>query len=165
MIKQPGLDYEKLVEFIKKTEPQLNKLAADTVRNRMHKVAFDVYSVENDPYDGLWRLESNADDGKEYLVRMDGEDNGASSETKTGGWSATSNESGSSITLAYNNIPIQRLAGKIFGFSKDDVGFFKRALLEKVYKDEGFRNKVLDMQSDERKTEIYKTFPELSVKK
>lgn len=165
MGKQPELDYDKLVEFLnKKKEAQSNdKLPADAVRGRMRKVAFDVYSIENDPYDALWRLESNADDGKEYLVRMDGE--GTASETKTAGWSATSNESGSSVTLAYRGVPVQRLSGKIFGFSKDDVGFFKKALLEKVSKDDSFKDKILDMQSDERKAELYKAFPELSVRK
>ena len=164
MVKQPELDYEKLVEFLnKKKEGQSNdKLAADSVRGRMRKVAFDVYSIENDPYDALWRLESNADDGKEYLIRMD---NDSTVESKTGGWAATSNESGSSITLAYRGVPVQRLSGKIFGFSKDDVGLFKKALLEKVSKDENFRGKILDMQSDERKVELYKAFPELSVRK
>jgi len=165
MVKQPGLDYEELVEFLnKKKEAQSNddKLAADTVRNRMHKVAFDVYSIDNDPYDALWRLESNADDGKEYLVRMD---NDSTVEAKTGGWVATSNESGSSITLAYRGVPVQRLSGKIFGFSKEDVGLFKKALLEKVSKNDSFRGKILDMQSDERKTELFQAFPELAVRK
>src|SRR6266516_4093320 len=126
----------------------------------MHKIAFDVYSVDNDPYDALWRLESNAEDGKEYLVRMDNEQ---TIEAKTGGWSATSNENGSSITLTYRGIPLQRLSNKIFGFSKADVGMFKKALLEKVSMDEGFRNKILGMQTDERKKELYKVFPELAV--
>lgn len=164
MVKQSELDYEKLIEFLKKKEEKrgTTKLAADSVRSRMHKIAFDVYSIENDPYDGLWRLESNADDGKEYLIRMD---NDSSVEAKTGGWSAISNESSSSITLAYCGVPVQRLSNKIFGFSKDDVGLFKQALLEKVSKDTTFREKILDMQSDERKTELYKTFPELAIRK
>lgn len=164
MVKQPELDYKHLIEFINKKQEAKsnNKLAAEDVRNRMHKIAFDVYSIENDPYDSLWRLESNADDGKDYLVRMD---NDLIAESKTGSWSATSNENGTSVTLTYQNVPLQRLSGKIFGFSKDDVGIFKKALLEKVSKDETFRGKILDMQSDERKVEIYKTFPELSVRK
>lgn len=164
MVKQPELDYEKLVEFLsKKKEAQSNdKLSADAVRSRMRKVAFDVYSIENDPYDALWRLESSADDGRDYLVRMDNE---STVEAKTGGWVATSNESGSSITLAYRGVPVQRLSSKIFGFSKDDVGLFKQALLEKVSKNDSFREKILDMQSDDRKTELYKAFPELAVRK
>lgn len=164
MVKQPELDYTALVEFLnKKKEAQSDeKLPADKVRSRMRKVAFDVYSIENDPYDALWRLESSADDGKEYLVRMDNE---ATVEAKTGGWTAMSNESGSSVTLAYRSVPVQRLSGKIFGFAKEDVGFFKQALLEKVSKDESFKGKILDMQSDERKAELFKAFPELAVRK
>ncbi len=164
MGKQPELDYEQLIEFLKNKEAKTNdKLLVDDIRHRMTKVAFDVYSIENDPYDALWRLESNADDGKDYLVRMDGE--GTSAETKTAGWTAASNESGTSITLSYKDIPLQRLSGKIFGFAKDDVGFFKKALLEKVSKDESFRGKILDMQSDERKLELIRAFPELIVYK
>jgi len=160
MVKEPGLDYEQLVEFLKKKQDnnKNNKVAVDSVRHRMHKIAFDVYNIENDPYDALWKLESNAEDGKEYLVRMDNDD---TVEVKTGGWSATSNESGMSITLAYKGVPIQRLSGKIFGFDKNDVGIFKKALLEKVSKDDSFKGKILDMQSDERKTELTKAFPEL----
>ena len=165
MVKQPELDYEKLLGFLnKKKEAKTdNKIPVDTVRHRMHKVAFDVYNLENDPYDALWRLESNADDGKEYLVRMDADV--STMESKTGGWDATSNEGGTSITLAYNGVPVQRLSGKIFGFSKADVGMFKRALLEKVAKSESFKNKILDMQSDERKAELIRAFPELAVRK
>jgi hypothetical protein len=160
MGKQPELDYDQLIEFLKNKEVKSNnKLAVSDVAQRMHKVAFDVYSVENDPTDSLWRLESNADDGKDYLVRMDGE--GTAAETKTAGWAAISNETCTSITLSYNNVPVQRMSGKIFGFSKEDAGLFKKALLEKVSKDEAFRGKILDMQSDERKAELVKAFPEL----
>ena len=168
MVKMSGLDCEGLAElFNKKEEEQSkatnldNKISADAVRNHMHKVAFDVYNVDNDPYDSLWRLESSADDGKEYLVRMDADN--STSEGKTGNWSVLSNESGTSVTLAYRKIPMQRLSGKIFGFSKDDVGIFKRALLEKVTNDESFKEKILDMQSEERKAELVKAFPELMV--
>ena len=163
MVKQSGLDYDKLIEFYnrEKETKTSNRLAVESVRHRMRKVAFDVYNIENDPYDSLWKLESNADDGKEYLVRMD---NDQPVDTKTGGWSATSNEAGSSVTLAYKNVPVQRLSNKIFGFSKEDVGLFKKALLDKISKDEVFRGKVLDMQTDERKAELLKTFPELAQK-
>lgn len=163
MVKQAGLDYDKLIEFYNKEKETKvsNKLPVDSVRHRMRKVAFDVYNIENDPYDSLWKLESNAEDGKEYLVRMD---NDQPAEAKTGGWSATSNEAGTSVTLAYKNVPVQRLSGKIFGFSKEDVGLFKKALLEKIAKDDTFRGKVMDMQTDERKAELLTTFPELAQK-
>lgn len=165
MVKQPELDYEELFGFLNKNKKIANldtKLSVDLVKHRMHKVAFDVYNVDNDPYDGLWRLESNADDGKEYLVRMDGE--GTAAEIKTAGWSAISNENGTSITLAYKNVPIQRLSGQVFGFAKSDAGIFKRALLEKISNDDEFKSKILDMQSDQKKAELVTTFPELSIR-
>ena len=162
MNKRSELDYEKLTDLFKKSaESKLDsKIAVDHVRGRMHKVAFDVYSVDNDPYDGLWRLESNADDGKDYLVRID---SSSQAEAKTG-WMASSNDSASSVTLAYKGVPIQRLSAKIFGFSKEDVGLFKKALIEKVACDSLFRDKVLDMQPEEKKAELTKVFPELFIK-
>jgi hypothetical protein len=163
MVKRPELDYDKLVGFLnKKTEEKpTDKIAVSAVRNRMHKIAFDVYSIEDDPYDGLWKLES--EDGKDYLVRIDGEN--STPDLKNSGWSATSNESGNSITLAYRGVPVQRLSGKIFGFNKRDVGLFKQALVEKVANDETFKNKIIDMQTDERKAELVSAFPELAVRK
>jgi hypothetical protein len=159
MLKQSGLDYDKLIESLKQKQPDDNKVVADSVRGRMHKIAFDVYSVDNDPYDSLWRLESNADDGKEYLVRMDSD----KTEVKTGSWSALSNDTNTSITLYYKDIPVQRLSSKIFGFTNDDVGIFKKALVEKINGDECFRGKIFNMLSGERKNELVKVFPELSV--
>lgn len=159
MLKQSELDYSKLIELMEKKEEKLNRIPADSVRNRMHKVAFDVYNIENDPYNNLWMLESSVD-GKEYLVRMEND----LQDAKTGDWVATSNENGTSITLAYKNVPIQRLSGKIFGFSKGDVELFKKALVEKVINDNTFRSKILNMQTEERKIELTKAFPELAVK-
>lgn len=163
MVKQYGIDYGALAGSMKKEEKSqaVNKIAVDNaVRGRMVKVAFDVYNIENDPYDTLWKLET-AEDGKEYLTRMD---DGEAVETKTGGWAAISNEAGNSITLSYKGVPIQRLSGKIFGFDKKDVGLFKKALLEKVASNDGFKNKLIEMQPEEKKSELYRAFPELVTK-
>ncbi len=162
MAKKTELDYDKIFDTLTKPvkKSNSNKISADKVRNRMKKVAFDVYSIDNDPQDSLWRLESNADDGKEYLVRMDVDE---SSEVKTASWSAVSNTAGNSITLSYNGVPVQRMAGQIFGFNNEDVGIFKRALVEKVSNDNTFKKKILDMQSPERKLELVKLFPELAI--
>lgn len=163
MNKQVGLDYDVLVKSLKKEEKAIeDKVAVDKIRHRMRKIAFDVYSVDNDPYDGLWKLESNAEDGKEYLIRMD---NNVSIEAKTGGWSATSNETGTNITLAYRGFPMQKLSGKLFGFDKNDVSIFKKALLEKVASDDKFKKMIFNMQTDETKSQLIKVFPELAVQK
>ena len=136
-----------------------NKFALETVKNHLHKVAFDVFQLDNDPYDGLWKLESSVEDGKDYLVRLDNE------EVYKTSWSATSNEDCTSITLAYKNIPIHRFASNDFGFSKDDICLFKKSLLENICQNSNFRNKVLDMQPKDIKAGIIKAFPELSITK
>lgn len=163
MVKEPEIDYGMIAETLKNKAGNSSfsdKVEASKVRNRLHKVAFDVYSIENDPYDGLWKLEA-ASDGKEYLVRIDSE---PAVEVKTGGWTATANDNGTSLTLAYKGMPIQRLSAKIFGFSKSDVIIFKRALLEKVVSNSSFRDMLIDMQPEDKKRELIKLFPELALK-
>ena len=125
----------------------------------MRKIAFDVYNVENDPYDGLWKLES-LEDGKEYLVRMEAQ---PGLEDKTGGWSATSNSAATSITIAYKNIPITKISNKNFDFNKDDIYVFKQTILQKIAADNRFRKLIVNLQSDEKRKEIMNLFPELFI--
>lgn len=158
------LDYEALLKIVSKPKSQVkfsDKILLSEVNHKIKKVAFDVYNIDNDPYDGLWKLESS-DDGKEYLVRMD---NNPLTEVKTGGWTATSNGDSTNIVLSYKGVPIHRLSNKIFSFNASDVGIFKRALLEKISSNENFRNMILDMQSEDKKSELIGLFPELFVSK
>lgn len=158
------LDYEKLFGSLNKTKEviETKKLIVSEVASRMRKVAFDVYNIENDPYNALWKLESNAEDGKDYLVRMGDE---PMYEAKTGGWSAVSNENATSITLAYKNFPIQRLSSVEYKFNKEDVSQFKSVLLEKMATDNSFVAKMINAQPEEKKLELIKIFPELAWKK
>lgn len=165
-MKKYELDYTLIANSMKKEATKIelpNKLAVDDkIKTRMIKVAFDVYNINNDITDSLWKLESSADDGKEYLVRLDAEVENTLE--KSAGWSAVSNESGNSVTLSYKGVPIQRMSSKLFGFNKDDVGSFKRMILEKVASNETFKKRLINMQPKEKKAELIKTFPELITK-
>lgn len=119
------------------------------------KVAFDVYTVDNDPYENLWVLENSADDGA-YLVRTS-DPKYASKES--GDWSAVSDYNRENITLNYKNVPIARFSSKDFGFSPDDITTFKSALLDNA-KEEKFLRDILKNESLSKREALGLTFPE-----
>lgn len=119
------------------------------------KVAFDVYKVENDPYNNLWILQ-DCDDGQ-FLVRTSDRHSGIET---TGSWSAVSDYDKKNITLNYKNVPIARFSSKEFGFNNSDILTFKQALLEKVKEDELFIKDLLSSQPLSKKDALTTTFPE-----
>lgn len=128
----------------------------DAEAGRFKKIAFDLYKVENDPYDGLWMLESI--DGIEHLVRAsdpqyDSVDNGS--------WSAISDYDNHSITLAYKNVPITNFFSDEYGYTANDIGVFKTALLDKLEEEE-FVASLLKEQPPNKVEALTKTFPELT---
>ena len=121
------------------------------------KVAFDVYRVENDPYEGLWLMEQ-ADDGKNYLVRAS---DPQFEYKKSGEWEAITDYGQENITLSYKNVPIARFSSKDYGFTAEDASTFKSAILEKADSDEDFIKGVLSTQPESKRSAICTTFPEL----
>ena len=65
-------------------------------RGLIKKVAFDVYRVENDPYDGLWIVENV--DGHPHLVRAS---NPTFDSKVAGDWNAVSDYENDNVTLSY----------------------------------------------------------------
>src|SRR5690348_2491490 len=63
------------------------------------KVAFDVYRVENDPYDGLWTLEDYQ--GKPYLIRAS---EPQVTQLDQGHWTVTSDYDKANVTLSYKKV-------------------------------------------------------------
>lgn len=120
------------------------------------KVAFDLYRVDNDPYDGLWTI---ADvDGKSSLVRTG---DPVFEQDSSGDWSAISDYDRENITLAYRNVPLARFSSSEFGFSKDDIMTFKSALLDRASQDEEFMRHVFATQPKGKIEALSQTFPEL----
>ena len=123
----------------------------------IRKVAFDVYRVDNDPYDGLWMMQE-ADDGKNYLVRAS---DPQFDYKKSGEWEAVTDYGQENITLAYKNVPIARFSSKEFGFTPETASNVKSVILEKAASDEEFLKGVLVMQPESKRQAICSTFPEL----
>lgn len=104
------------------------------------RIAFDLFESKEKEEESadLWRLQADAD-GKEWLVRQ------VASEERTvqaaSKWSALIDESGTSITLAFEEEPLLRFAAKDFGFVPKTAKRFKDFLLEKV-SDPAFLQKI-----------------------
>ena len=124
---------------------------------RIKKVAFDMYKVLSDHYDGLWTI-SEDDAGQKHLIRAS---NPTFSTEEEGDWSATSDYDMNNITLAYKKVPIYRFCSDDFGFSGEDIFTFKSALLDRVRSDSDFIGEVLSDQPQQKVAAILETFPEL----
>jgi hypothetical protein len=121
------------------------------------KLAFDLYQVDNDPYHSLWLKEDI--DGKPYLVRTS---DPSYSTKELGSWSAISDYEHRNVTLAYKNVPIARFSSEDHNFDPNDVGSFKKALLELTSQDIKFVKDILAEQPVEKRQALVSTFPELS---
>lgn len=123
---------------------------------KIKKVAFDMVKVFGDQYNDLWKVEKEG--GATFLVRS----SHPKYEVKeAGAWSAQSNYSSNSVTLAYKGVPICSFSSDEYGFSKNDVFTFKTALLDMAENDPLFVNKVVDAQLEAKASAIKQVFPGL----
>ena len=118
------------------------------------KVAFDVYKVDNDPYNSLWAIEDVG--GKSYLVRAS---DPQPEHRVNGNWTAISSHDKSDVTLVYKKVPIARFSSNSYGFDKENVSTFKSALLENT-SDEKFIKNVLMEQPESKRLALMSEFPE-----
>jgi len=129
---------------------------SDAQKTGIKKVAFDIYKVMNDQYDGLWKVEEV--DGTKFLVRA----SDPQYQTKDdGSWSAVSSYDGRNVTLSYKNVPICKFESDSFGFTPNDVFTFKSAVLEEVKENPDFLKGVFGSQPKLKTEAITNVFPEL----
>lgn len=119
------------------------------------KVGFDIFRVENDPYDGLWVVEDL--NGRPHLIRAS---DPATEQVKSGSWTVTSNFDKNNVTLSYNKIPVAGFSSDKYGFSSDDIITFKSALLDSINTDESFVKDVFQEQPESKRLALASTFPE-----
>lgn len=122
----------------------------------IRKIAFDVYKVDNDPYDNMWVLEDI--DGVAHLVRAS--DPQYENEV-SGDWKVTSSYDRTNITLSYKDTPITRFSSSDYGFNKEDIISFRSAILSRVKEDREFLKEVLAEQPQNKKETLVSTYPEL----
>jgi hypothetical protein len=147
-----------LIKFTKKQSKDLGIKDQIEINDSISfkKVAFDMFKVEQDPYDGLWALQEI--DGKPHLVRAS---NPQVDIKKAGDWEVISDHDKRNVTLSYKNIPITRFSSDEYGFSLKDISIFKSALIEKTSSDESFVKELLVEQPQNKREALISTFPEL----
>jgi hypothetical protein len=150
---------EILIDFFKKKSDNLGHKTSIKITDDLHikKIAFDLFKVDNDPYEGLWA--SQDIDGESFLVRV------SSPEymyNDSGDWTAISDPDRENVTLSYKNTPIIRFSSSEYNFSNDDIMTFKSAVLERASGDSSFVKNVLLEQPDQKRQALLLTFPELS---
>ena len=100
-----------------------------------------------------WKVEQAAD-GKQYFVRNEPIENGLSK----AGWSAATNRTGDSITLAYQGVPVKRFAQEEFGFKVVDVEAFASFIVKRASTDSKFVSSLLKTVPFEQRATLQKRF-------
>jgi len=124
---------------------------------KIKKIAFDVFKVYKDAYDGLWHMEEDSD-GSKFLVRAS---NPVYDYNTSGSWSVSNDYDHSSVTVNYKNVPLCSFACNEFGVDSNNIDVFKKTLLEKVSSDNLFVKNILKEQSQAKLEALHLTFPEL----
>lgn len=122
----------------------------------IRKVAFDMYKVFGDHYDGLWKLEEM--DGKQFLVRAS---DPQYQNKQAGDWTVSSNYEYNDVTLKYKNVPICSFSADDFGFGRNDITIFKSAIFDMINSDDKFVKEIISSQSKSKFETLQQIFPEL----
>jgi len=140
------------------SEKNAIKFSEKLVSNgQIQKFAFDVYKVNDDPYNGLWVLQDI--NGAAHLVRAS---DPRYESVNSGDWGAVSDYNRENVTLTYKSRPIARFSSKSYGFAPEEVITFKEALLERIGEDDSFVKEVFAEQPESKRSSIKQAFPELN---
>jgi len=142
-------------------DPDLRKISYEQNKHLFTKVAFDVFQLNSSPVDSLWILEDD-DDGAQFLVARYEDEDADSGLKAESSWAALADKEAANVTLFYKDSPIQRFASTEFGFTKDDVGVFKKSLIEKLSSDKTFRDKFLSSLPTAKRDALLQQFSELA---
>lgn len=154
------MDTLDLTKLAKDLTPNRHRIPYEPNKHLFRKVAFDVFQLSGSPIDSLWNLE-DGEDGEQFLVAQYEDDDAQGLESKSQ-WTALTDKTAENVTLLYRDTPIQRFASSQYGFDSGDVHVFQDTLIEKLSTDKDFLDKFLESQSEEKKAELLRQFPELS---
>jgi hypothetical protein len=150
-----------LTKVAKIVDPDNKRLPYGKYKHLFTKVAFDVFQLNNSPVESYWILEKD-ENGEEYLSANYEREAEEKLEVKSS-WEALSDKESKNITLLYKGVPIKRLGSSEYGFDNDDVGIFKKALINKLSVNQEFVNKLMEVLTEEKRNAIIEAFPELAL--
>lgn len=137
------IDYEKL-------EEEFSRVPLKGNEHRLMRVAFDLFRFKDGNPEELWQVQSN-DDGQEYIVRAYALPEEEEEKKIAVSWSVELDKKEENLTIAYQNIPILRLAAKNYGLKdSNDVRLFQRTIYTKINTDNEFANELIATLSVEK---------------
>jgi hypothetical protein len=152
------LDYNFLSQTVEKKHYKLSE-----VKDRLVKVAFDVFRIKGNDPEELWQVQS-ADDGDYIVARY----NDVAEEIKTTATDCKTTETDWKTVVAsehlnvfYKGHPIMKLAAKQLGLSSDQLNYVQEFLPAKLAEDKDFVHKMLNELDNSKRSEILKLYPEL----
>lgn len=153
------LDFEKLAKTV---NPDTTRLPYQQVKQHFTKVAFDVFQLNNTPFESYWILEQG-EDGQEYLVAK--YDDAPDGELEAhGSWQALSDKTASNVTVYYKGVPVKRCTASDFGFTTDDVHLFTKTVADGLNGNDELAEKMLAELPAEKADALAQQFPELKKK-
>jgi len=134
---------------------QTNRLPVEGNEHRMIRVAFDFFRLKGDEADDLWQVQSS-DDG-EFLVRTYSLPDEEEDRAKTSSWSVFADKDCANLTIAYQGVPITRLAAEDYGAETPEDGKILQGILfNRLSTDSNFVQNLI-ASLPESKREAFKT--------
>lgn len=139
------LDWALLKERI---ETKRGKYRFEDVKDRVVKVAFDVFKSTTDG--GLWELREEGGTKFLYAIYGDPAELTSTSAPNDSAWKATSDRDGKNVSLAFRGIPLMRFASSQHGFEPTEANQFAEFLEQKV-QDPEFVAKMAEQLPESKK--------------
>jgi len=123
--------------------PDPNRLPLEGNKDRLVRVAFDLFRLKGDSTEDLWQIQAD-DDGNEFLVRTYNLPEDEQQVVKSSDWRVILDAKGSNLTVLYKDTPIHRLAASIVDANTtEDVELFRQTMQEKLSTDDTFVSKFV----------------------
>ena|SRR5665213_865172 len=148
-----SLDFSELNTVVNKDRYKL----AD-VKDRLEKVAFDIFRMKDGDPDELWEVQS-ADDGSFIVCKYSDETPELEPKTASVKYSWEVLNNSNNLHIFYKGTPITKIS--LDSLSIHEVSTISRFLPKKLASDKFFVKALLNSVSDTVKQDILKTYPEL----
>lgn len=152
-----SINYEALDNVVNKKSFKLSD-----VKDKLVKVAFDLYKMKGNNSDELWQIQS-ADDGDYIVARYSEEEE---KEVKVATASTSSpwevSTTSSDVAIFYKGYPISKISLASMGMKEEDAGTIKDFLPNKLASDGKLVKALINGLNEKAKNQIIQLYPELS---
>jgi hypothetical protein len=139
-----------LSDVAKVVLPDSNRIPLEENKDRLIRVAFDLFRLKGDNTEDLWQVQAD-DDGNEFLVRTYSLPEDDQQVVQASDWNVISDAKGNNLTVLYKNSPIHRLATSMVGAkTAEDVELFRKTIQQKLSSDSAFVVKFISSLPEEK---------------